>query len=160
MEFAPLAAVWEMTMACNMRCGHCGSSCTDRLPDELTQEEALRLCDDLVELGLRFITLSGGEPLLRQDWPTITRRLTDQGTVVNMISNGWLVDDTAIDRAITSGLQSIAVSLDGLEKTHDSIRKQGAFAKAQASGRDQHHVADRPGKEKRSGNPEHGERPG
>ncbi|CAB5112863.1 hypothetical protein D3OALGB2SA_2510 [Olavius algarvensis associated proteobacterium Delta 3] len=128
--FLPRAAVWEITMACNMRCGHCGSSCAERLPDELTPEEALRLCDDLAQLGLRLITLSGGEPLLRKDWPAIAGRFTDQGVGVNMISNGWLVNDETIDRAAAAGLESIALSLDGVEETHDRIRKPGAFAKA------------------------------
>ena len=68
MEYQLKTGVWEITMACNMRCGHCGSSCAERLPDELTTDEALRLCDDLAELELKRITLSGGEPFLREDW--------------------------------------------------------------------------------------------
>ena len=115
MEHVPLGGVWELTMACNMRCGHCGSSCAGSLPDELTHEEAVRLCDDLAELGLRHITLSGGEPLLRKDWHAIAQRFTRQGILVNMISNGWLLNDSVIDTALSCGLESIGVSLDGLE---------------------------------------------
>jgi radical SAM protein with 4Fe4S-binding SPASM domain len=122
-------AVWEITMACNMRCGHCGSSCFKRLPGELNTEDALHLCDELAELGLEQITLSGGEPLVRKDWYVIAKRLSDHGVTVNIISNGWLVDDLTITRARTAGLSNIAMSLDGLEKTHDSIRQNGAFAR-------------------------------
>lgn len=50
-------AVWEITMGCNMRCKHCGSSCAEALPDELNTSEALEVCDQL-----KVITLSGGEP--------------------------------------------------------------------------------------------------
>jgi MoaA/NifB/PqqE/SkfB family radical SAM enzyme len=32
-------AVWEITMGCNMRCKHCGSSCAEALPDELNTSE-------------------------------------------------------------------------------------------------------------------------
>ena len=35
----PMTCVWEVTMACNMRCKHCGSSCEHSLPDKLTTEE-------------------------------------------------------------------------------------------------------------------------
>jgi len=129
MEYVPINSVWEITMACNMRCKHCGSKCTDRQPEELTGKEALQLCDDLAELGLKIVTLSGGEPLTRPDWPSIAKRLSGHGIAVTMISNGWLVDHSVIDKALDSGLDSIGISLDGVEKTHDSIRKKGAFAR-------------------------------
>ena len=54
MEYKLTNAVWELTMKCNMRCQHCGSSCEDAMPDELTTEETLALCDDLKELGLSY----------------------------------------------------------------------------------------------------------
>ena len=130
MEFVPISAAWEITMACNMRCKHCGSGCTDRRPDELTTEEALRLCDDLAEIGVKFVGLSGGDPLLRSDWPLIARRLTGHGMVVSMVSNGWLIDEQVINKALSSGLDTIGVSLDGLKETHDAIRRKGAFARA------------------------------
>ncbi len=67
----PSAVVWEITFACNMRCIHCGTSAGKRRPDELTTEEALNLIDELAELGSEAITISGGEPLLRDDWPLL-----------------------------------------------------------------------------------------
>ncbi|MBW1962656.1 MAG: radical SAM protein, partial [Deltaproteobacteria bacterium] len=127
--FAPLAAVWEITMACNMRCRHCGSACTVAQPGELTTAEALTLCDELADMGLKMVTLSGGEPLLRHDWPDIARRFTDRGVVVMMISNGWFFNSQVIEKARDSGVESIGISLDGPEKTHDSIRQKGAFAR-------------------------------
>lgn len=130
MEFVPISAAWEITMACNMRCRHCGSGCTDRRPDELTTDEALRLCDDLAEIGVKFVGLSGGEPLLRPDWPLIARRLTGHGMVVSMVSNGWLIDERVINKAFSSGLDTIGISLDGLKETHDAIRRKGAFSRA------------------------------
>jgi len=57
MEYTPATAVWEVTMGCNMRCGHCGSSCEDKLPDELTTDEALLLADQMADIGLRWVTL-------------------------------------------------------------------------------------------------------
>jgi radical SAM protein with 4Fe4S-binding SPASM domain len=126
-ELTPVAVGWEITMACNMRCAHCGSSCATALPGELTTAEALGLCDQLADLAVQRVTLSGGEPLLRPDWPLLAERLTKRGVRVTMISNGWLITRVAIEDARRAGVNLIAISLDGLEATHDSIRKPGAF---------------------------------
>ncbi len=127
MDYTPLTAVWEITMGCNMRCNHCGSSCKDALADELTTEEALRVCDDMAALGMRWITLSGGEPLTRKDWPQLAGRLFRNGIIPNIITNGWLVDDDMVKTAAANGVETISISLDGVKDTHDKIRKKGSF---------------------------------
>jgi len=127
MEYNLTNGVWELTMACNMRCKHCGSSCEDKQDGELTTEEAFALCDDLKELGLEVITLSGGEPTLRDDLPLIINRLVDNGIIVNIISNGWLVDETIVRQIKAAGVTGIAISIDGLKSTHDQIRLEGSF---------------------------------
>ena len=127
MEYQPMTAVWEITMGCNMRCKHCGSSCENPLPDELTTEEALDLADQIADLGLTWITLSGGEPFIRKDWHLIAKRLSDKGVIPNIISNGWLVTDDIISKLKESKVGTIAISLDGLKKTHDYIRKPGSY---------------------------------
>jgi radical SAM protein with 4Fe4S-binding SPASM domain len=127
MNYTPTNAVWELTYACNMRCKHCGSSCGEKYPDELSSEEALSLCDDLASLGLKVVTLSGGEPFLRKDWDLIAKRLVEKGVTVNAISNGWYIDEALIEKASRSGIVNIGVSLDGLEKTHDFMRMKGSY---------------------------------
>ena len=82
--YQPITGVWEVTMGCNMRCGHCGSSCEGSLPGELNTEEALDLCDQIAELGLKWITLSGGEPLTRKDTPELVKRLSGNGVTINV----------------------------------------------------------------------------
>ena len=112
-----------------MRCKHCGSSCQKALPDELTTEEALKLCDELGEMGFKWITLSGGEPTTRKDWYLIAKRLNDNGIIPTIITNGWLISEKILDQAMEAGVNTIAISIDGLEKTHDFIRKKGSFQK-------------------------------
>jgi len=46
----------------------------------------------LAELGVERLTLSGGEPFIRSDWANIAKRLTQNGIIVNAISNGWLIN--------------------------------------------------------------------
>lgn len=130
MEYQPITCVWEVTMGCNMRCGHCGSSCLEPLPDELSTEEALKVCDQLSEIGLKWITLSGGEPLTRKDTPLLIERLTKKGVSVNIITNGWLLEEKMAESLKQSGISTVAISIDGTEKIHDKIRRKGAFAHA------------------------------
>lgn len=125
----PVTAVWEITMGCNMRCKHCGSGCREPLPGELTTEEALKLCDAIGELELKWVTLSGGEPTTRKDWPLIAERLSQNGVMPNLITNGWLFDEKILDQALNAGIGTIAFSIDGLQETHDFMRRPGSYAK-------------------------------
>ncbi len=129
LKYTPSVAVWEITMNCNMRCKHCGSSCSGPLPDELTTEEALTMCDALANLGLKRITLSGGEPFTRPDWELIARRLIENKISTNILSNGWFIDRDTIRLAKKIGITNIGISLDGVEETHDYIRKKESFAR-------------------------------
>jgi len=131
-NYQPLAAVWEITMGCNMRCKHCGSGCKTALPGELTTEEALSLCDDLGELGLKWVTVSGGEPLTRPDWHIIAKRLKDNGVAPLLITNGWLLNEDVVRKAEASGIESFAMSLDGIKETHDFMRMPGSFDRIMA----------------------------
>lgn len=133
MEYSPITAVWEITMGCNMRCKHCGSSCESSLEGELTTQEALDLCNDLGEMGLQWITLSGGEPTTRKDWDLIAKRLNENNVIPNIITNGWFLNEETIDRAVEAGINTIAISIDGLEKTHDFIRKSESFKRSMAA---------------------------
>ncbi|MCX7748520.1 MAG: radical SAM protein [Clostridia bacterium] len=129
MDFKPITAVWEITMGCNMRCKHCGSSCEDALEGELTTEEALKLCKDLSKLGFQWITISGGEPTTRKDWHLIAKGLSDNGIIPNMITNGWLMNEEIAQKAKDAGINTIAFSVDGLRDTHDYIRRDGSYDK-------------------------------
>lgn len=129
LEYSPITAVWEITKGCNMNCMHCGSVCDTPHPDELSLQEAFELCDDLKELGVRWVTLSGGEPLLRPGWHRIAARLSRNGIVPNLITNGWLMTRDMAQLAKQSGVGTVAISFDGLRKTHDKIRKAGSFSR-------------------------------
>src|SRR6202050_4063450 len=71
----PVHAVWEITLACDLACRHCGSRAGHGRPDELSTEECLDLVDQMGELGVKECTLIGGEAYLRPDWIEIIRRL-------------------------------------------------------------------------------------
>ena len=64
----PIYAVWEITLKCDLACRHCGSRAGHARPDELTTAECLDLVRQMAELGVKEVTLIGGEAYLRDDW--------------------------------------------------------------------------------------------
>jgi MoaA/NifB/PqqE/SkfB family radical SAM enzyme len=127
--FKPRVVGWELTLRCNMRCVHCGSSAGAPRPDELSEAEGFGLIDGLVELGTEVLTLSGGEPLLHPSWHRYARRLVDAKVATYMITNGLLLEEN-IPKVLDSGLRRIGLSIDGMEAAHDLIRNQPGSFKA------------------------------
>jgi radical SAM protein with 4Fe4S-binding SPASM domain len=107
----PRRCTWEITLACNLRCGHCGSRAGQARADELSREEALRVVDELAALGCQHVTLGGGEPTLRADWTELIARLREKGVRGSLISNGltWSRELTA--RAREAGIPEEIISL-------------------------------------------------
>lgn len=125
-KYRPVTVVWEVTMGCNMNCAHCGSSCNKPYPDELTTQEALTTIEDIAALGVKWITLSGGEPLTRKDLPLLIRKIKAMGMSANVITNGWLLPDMAQELR-DAGVSVVAISIDGTREIHNETRKQGSF---------------------------------
>ena len=129
----PGCAVWEITLACNLKCIHCGSSAGKKRADELNTEEALHLCEELKGIGSQGVALMGGEPLLRPDWATIAERVHDLGMELSIITNGWLgQSDEVTQQIVDLSPECVSVSLDGGDaSTHDMIRGvPGSFNRA------------------------------
>ena len=129
----PGCAVWEITLACNLNCMHCGSAAGKKRPDELSTKEALDLCESLKEIDCKGVALMGGEPLLRPDWADISKRVHELGMELSIITNGWLGQDERIAQQILDlSPECVTVSLDGADPlVHDMIRGvDGSFDRA------------------------------
>jgi radical SAM protein with 4Fe4S-binding SPASM domain len=118
----PIYAVWEVTLACDLACRHCGSRAGRGRPDELTTAEALDLIDQMAQLGVKEVTLIGGEAYLREDWLELVRAIHGHGIPVTMTTGGRGLTPELIDRARDAGLRGVNVSIDGDEPTHDRLR--------------------------------------
>ncbi len=126
----PFILGWELTLTCNLRCQYCGSAAGTARDSELTTEEALSICNQLPRLLVQEVDFTGGEPLMRKDWPTIAGRLAQLGIPVNMITNGLALDREVAMLAKKTGIAHIGISLDGLEQSHDKLRgHKGLFQK-------------------------------
>jgi radical SAM protein with 4Fe4S-binding SPASM domain len=130
----PILAVWELTLACDLACRHCGSRAGRARPDELSTEEALDFVDQLAELGVLEVTLIGGEAYLREDWTQIVARIKARGMSPLLTTGGRGMTPERAAAAAAAGLDSASVSIDGLEATHDRLRGvQGSYASALAA---------------------------
>ena len=118
----PIYAVWEITLACDLACRHCGSRAGHERPNELSTAECLDLVDQMAELGVKEVTLIGGEAYLRPDWVDIIRRLKSYGIPTTTTTGGRGVTQEMMAEAKAAGLVGGSVSLDGDEETHDRLR--------------------------------------
>lgn len=122
MENKLVTAVWELTNACNANCIHCGSRSGSRREHELTEEEAMKLCDDFHTLGCESVTLIGGEMFLSPYWEKVCARLVELGIRPAPLTNGLLVNASNLEKMKRAGVDNVAFSIDGLAKVHDHIR--------------------------------------
>ncbi len=128
-DLKPSYCVWELTLACNQRCGHCGSKAGTPRPDELSTSECLQVVRSLANLGCEVITLSGGEPTLRSDWYEIAQEIRNQGMIPNMVSNGYAMNQALASQMKDSGLVNVAISIDGPREIHEQIRGKDSFSR-------------------------------
>jgi len=129
-KYYPRSVVWELTLRCNMNCAHCGSEAGPERGQELDHKEALDVCRQLGQMGCEVLTLLGGEPFMREDWDDLALCLDEYGVKVNAITNGYLMDQALVDRIKKARLANVAISLDGLQETHEKIRrKRGSYQK-------------------------------
>lgn len=115
-------AVWEITLKCNLACSHCGSRAGQAREKELSTEKALDLVQQLAEVGIKEVTLIGGEAFLRPDWLEIAQAITQAGMLCSMTTGGYGISLELARRMKAAGITMVSVSTDGLEATHDRLR--------------------------------------
>ena len=125
--------VFEMTADCNHACAHCYNAwkAPGRMetPGVLPTAETLAMLDAMIEqTGASLVTLSGGEPTLRQDFFEIVDHLFARGVGVNLISNGSRLDESAVAR-LAGKVRIFELPLLGATReTHDRVSgRAGAF---------------------------------
>lgn len=122
----PLRYFFELTHLCNLNCPYCYIG-KNRLKEELSTNEWLNVIKQIPFYG--FITLVGGEPLIRKDFSEILFACAKKTFgKVNVVTNGTLLEDKIADDIIKSKMLLLSVSLDGWGKNHDKFRnKEGIF---------------------------------
>jgi Fe-coproporphyrin III synthase len=122
---------WNLTDRCNLSCTHCysrsGPGCTPE--GELPTAEAIRVIDDLADMGVPLILFTGGEPLLREDIWELARHAGSRGLKMALSTNGTLITPGVARKIRDCGIEYAGISLDGARaETHDLYRNSpGAF---------------------------------
>ena len=121
--------IWNLIRRCNLTCKHCYSISADSdFKGELSTEEVFTVLEDLKQYGVSVLILSGGEPLMRPDIFTISKKAKEMGFFVGLSSNGTLIDEKNIEQIKEVNYNYVGISIDGMEETHDEFRRmQGAF---------------------------------
>ncbi|MEZ4315410.1 MAG: radical SAM protein [Polyangiaceae bacterium] len=133
-DFHPAYVVWEITLKCDQPCRHCGSRAGAARPEELSTEEALSVVKQLADMRTGEVVLIGGEAYLHDGFLTITRALRAAGLRVGVTTGGRGITAELAREMKAAGIYSVSVSVDGLERAHDLIRKvHGGFASAMAA---------------------------
>ncbi|PTL37189.1 hypothetical protein CLG94_00465 [Candidatus Methylomirabilis limnetica] len=118
-----------LTYGCNFTCDHCESSSHPKAEWGLSFETIARLIREMGEMGVKYLNITGGEPLVRHDVFDIIDLATQQGLRVHLATNGSLVEQNR-ERLARLKLASVFTSVDGLEETNDRFRHHpGAFKK-------------------------------
>jgi nif11-class peptide radical SAM maturase 3 len=115
-------AVWEITLKCNLACQHCGSRAGHSRTNELSTAEALNLVQQLADVGIKEVTLIGGEAFLRDDWLEIASAITKAEMICGMTTGGYGITLETAQRMKAAGIKVVSVSVDGLQDTHNRLR--------------------------------------
>jgi len=133
---APLLVTWQLTRDCDLCCLHC---CTDsapgkRLRDELDADEAMRVVRDIVDVGVPYVMLCGGEPLVVPHFMDVAEALGSAGIQLKIETNGQRLDARLVERLARLPIRSIQVSLDGdTQAVYERQRPGASLAKAHAA---------------------------
>jgi radical SAM protein with 4Fe4S-binding SPASM domain len=116
----PVSAMLQLTQRCNFRCAHCYQS-HPRHP-ELTTAQWSGVMERLADAGVLFLTLSGGEPLLRDDFVDIAERARELRFALKLKTNGWRLDDPLADTLESLSVMEVHLSFySSRPSVHDAI---------------------------------------
>ena len=133
-DHRPVYVVWELTLACDQPCTHCGSRAGEARAGELSEGEALAVVEQLAAMRTEEVALIGGEAYLHPAFLAIVEAIHAAGMRPTMVTGGRGVTPELARAVAEKGLYSVSVSVDGLRETHDLMRAaRGSFDSATAA---------------------------
>jgi MoaA/NifB/PqqE/SkfB family radical SAM enzyme len=107
-----------VTNYCNSQCGYCSQWHTHSAEKLTSQESLIHVFQQIKDLGIRDLMLSGGEPLLRKDIYEIVETAVRMQFQTRIITNGTLLDEAGVKRLAKAGIDRIGISLDTIDADH------------------------------------------
>lgn len=118
----PISVQLDLTYRCNERCVHCYLDHDDH--GEMTTAEIKNLLDDMAAAGVFFLTISGGEILMRRDFFEILEHAHARTFCIKLKTNGIMIRDAEAARIRALGVESVQISVySHRPEIHDAITK-------------------------------------
>ena len=129
-EHIPPFLIASITSQCNLHCAGCYSRCSHATTDsepvcQLTDEEWLRIFDEADELGISFIILAGGEPMIRRD--IVEAAGKKQNILFPIFTNGTYIDEQYYDLLNKCRNLVPIMSIEGEREQTDKRRGEGIY---------------------------------
>lgn len=126
---------WHITNRCDQRCRHCyiwRKSDLTGVHEEPDLAECRRITDDFVrscrEMNVTpMMTITGGDPMLHPEFWAILEYIHFNDIPLVILGNPFHLTSENLCRLRDLGVVSFQLSIDGLERTHDMLRKPGSF---------------------------------
>jgi radical SAM protein with 4Fe4S-binding SPASM domain len=130
---APISFDLEITARCNNDCRHCyinlPAADSAAKNQEITFEGIATIADEAASMGCIWCLLTGGEPLLREDFSEIYHCLKRRGLLVSVFTNAALINEEHVELFRKYPPRDVEVSVYGVTKeTYERVtRKKGSF---------------------------------
>lgn len=108
----PINGSIELTFHCDLSCAHCYCSC-DTMKKEMSFKEICHILDEIAEAGCLWLLITGGEPLLRDDFLDIYTYAKKKGMFITLFTNGTLITPYIADYLKEYPPFAIEISLYG-----------------------------------------------
>lgn len=129
----PVSGTFELTSRCNFACKMCyihSQECNKKKSAELPAEWWIETGKQAAEQGMIFLLLTGGEPLLREDFPVIYSELKKLGLIITINTNGYLLDEKTAEIFKTNPPNRLNISLYGADEiTYEKVTGVRGFQK-------------------------------
>ena len=131
-DHIPPFLIASITSKCNLHCAGCYSRCNNATADteptwQLTDDEWLKIFDEAAELGISFILLAGGEPMLR--WDVIKAAGKKQNILFPIFTNGTYIDEQYLSLFDKCRNLIPIISIEGSKEFTDKRRGNGIYDK-------------------------------
>ncbi len=128
----PLVMMHAVTEACNARCSYCVFRHGKRGPRELSVDEIRTLYREAYGVGVRYVHLWGGEPLVHPELPAIAEAATRARLTTGIVTNDMLLERRAEE--VVPWIRRIHISLDQPDERHDEMRSTRSLFRRAISG--------------------------
>lgn len=120
-ERIPVAGGIDITERCNLKCAHCYIA-YDPTKKEMISEEIRRILDEITDAGCLWFLITGGEPLVRDDFLDIYTYAKKKGLIITLFTNGTLITPYIADCLKEHPPFTVEITLYGItEETYEKI---------------------------------------